>query len=241
MYNIVCLKWGNKFTPDYVNNLYAGVKRNTTLPIKFHCVTENPKGIHPGINIINLPQLSLSSWWYKLWLFSKEFPIKGRIFYLDLDTIITDNIDDILKVDKPFVTLIDVFKILNPNRTDNWGRWGEQVGSGVMSWDGDFSHIWESFIKNPKENIQSLRPHGDQKWIEKTQKDRHYFQNLFPNTIQSVKVGIAPANKLPKGIKIVCYHGSPSIADSIKGPSKGNGRNFPQQTWVTKFWHCNDL
>ena len=47
MINIVCLKFGTLYGPDYVNKLYAGVKQNTTVPFKFHCFTEKPEGIHP--------------------------------------------------------------------------------------------------------------------------------------------------------------------------------------------------
>ena len=32
--NIVCMKWGKKFGPQYVNRLYKMVEKNLTLPQK---------------------------------------------------------------------------------------------------------------------------------------------------------------------------------------------------------------
>ena len=37
MTNVVCVKWGDKFSDDYVYHLEAGVKRNSTRDVKFVC------------------------------------------------------------------------------------------------------------------------------------------------------------------------------------------------------------
>ena len=39
--NILTLKWGAKYGPEYVNRLYAGVKRNLQLDFRFLCFTDN--------------------------------------------------------------------------------------------------------------------------------------------------------------------------------------------------------
>ena len=51
---IVCVKYGTKYGADYVNKLYAGVKRHLSLDHKFACFTENPEGLHEDIMIIPL-------------------------------------------------------------------------------------------------------------------------------------------------------------------------------------------
>ena len=38
---VVCLKWGNKYSAEYVNKLYSMVKRNLTIDYEFVCFTEN--------------------------------------------------------------------------------------------------------------------------------------------------------------------------------------------------------
>ena len=35
MIDIVCFKWGPKFGPEYVNNLYNAIQRHVTVPHRF--------------------------------------------------------------------------------------------------------------------------------------------------------------------------------------------------------------
>ena len=240
MINIVCLKFGTLYGPDYVNKLYAGVKQNTTVPFKFHCFTEKPEGIHPDVIVHDLPHdLPGAGWWQKLYMFSAEMPIEGRIFYIDLDTLITGNLDDMLSHGTGFVVLHDFFMVRVPTRRDPWGTGAEAVGSGVLSWEaGKHTHLWDSFIKDPQKAVQSLHPHGDQKWIQMHQKNRLYFQDLFPDQLVSFKVHCR--NGLPKNARIVCYHGKPSIPESINTTTKVQGYTIPPTKWVKDYWYEED-
>jgi len=58
---IICMKWGTKYNADYVNKLYAMVKRNLTLPFQMVCFTDNGLGINSNIVIKDLPPLELPS------------------------------------------------------------------------------------------------------------------------------------------------------------------------------------
>jgi len=53
------MKWGSKFSPEYVNRLYAMVSRNINSKFRFVCFTENSKGIRPEVEIQDLPELEL--------------------------------------------------------------------------------------------------------------------------------------------------------------------------------------
>ena len=57
MNRIVCMKWGTKFPVDYVNVLYAAVKRNMRRPFEFICFTDDPTGLAKGITARELPSL----------------------------------------------------------------------------------------------------------------------------------------------------------------------------------------
>ena len=46
---IICLKWGKKYSAEYVNKLYAMTQRNCTVPHQFICFTENRKDIDKEI------------------------------------------------------------------------------------------------------------------------------------------------------------------------------------------------
>ena len=228
--NIVCLKWGEKYHSDYVNRLYRAVQRNITTPFKFHCFTENSQGIDTAIKIHDLPYQGIESWWNKLYLFSDEIDIlQGeQIFYIDLDTVIVNNIDDIVsyRSDK-IIVLRDFLKGIAVTAGD--------MGSGLMSWrHGDYDHIWKRFIKNPQSAIDSVRPFGDQHWIDKCVADREYWQDLFLDRVVSFKVHCRDG--LPDRASIICYHGKPSIPESATFRGKIWKFDFTPQQWVLDYW-----
>ena len=57
--NVMCLKWGNKYGPEYVNRLHNMVKRNLTIPHRFVCFTDDPKGLQEGIETFPCPPIPL--------------------------------------------------------------------------------------------------------------------------------------------------------------------------------------
>lgn len=223
MYNVICLKWGTKFEAEYVNKLYAAVKRNSIVNLLFHCFTEDPTDLNPEIKIHPLPYTNVEGWWQKLFLFSDEINIKGRVLFLDLDTLIIDNIDHYITIDNNFVILRDL-----------WAR-GNNVQSAIMSFEiGKHTKIWNTFIANPESAMQSIRPHGDQRWIQKQQPHRKYLQDLFPNEIVSFKSECR--NGVPKGTKLVCFHGKPSIIEAINTTTKIQRFTIPPTPWIKEYW-----
>ena len=169
MINIVCLKWGSKYGPEYVNRLYASVKRNTTLAFTFHCFTDDSTGFNSEINSYPL-KYNLTGWWHKLYFFSAEFPLTGRIVYMDLDTLITGNIDDILGYNEGFVVLRDFYTGIWPTIQGN-----DNVGSGLMSFEAH-KHVdlWRDFILEAPTISFNLQKQGDQAWIQQKQINRVY-------------------------------------------------------------------
>ena len=231
--NIITLKWGTKYQSHYVNKLYSGIKRNTTIPIRFHCFTEDKTGLFEDIIPHPLPYKQLSTWWNKLYLFSNELPFeqKETLFYVDLDTVITRNIDAILSYDPvKLVVLRDFYTGLARTVIGN-----DNIGSGLMSWHhGDYTNVWESFIKDPIAAINSIKPHGDQRWTQKCVIDRLYWQDLFKDQIVSFKVHCN--NGLPNLARIVCYHGKPSIPESYSKRNQVWKYDIPPQRWVLSHW-----
>jgi hypothetical protein len=231
MINIICLKWGKKYGPEYVNRLYAGVKRNTTQAFRFMCFTDDPQNINPEIQIHSLPFSSkLDSWWNKIYLFSRDLPIPqgDTIFYIDLDTLITGNIDHIINNrQNKLVALKDFYHGIAKSA----GR----VGSGLMSWPhGMYDHVWKRFISNPKAIIKQAHPHGDQWWVERTVPDVRFWQDLFPNEVVSFKIHCRKG--LDHHAKIVCYHGRPSIPESATQTNTVDKWTIAAQPWVMIHW-----
>jgi hypothetical protein len=88
---VLCVKWGTRYPSTYVNKLYAGIKRHTTWQFDFYCFTEDPSNLHSEIKAKELEE-GWRKWWGKVTLFS-DHGIKGKKFYIDLDMIITGNLD----------------------------------------------------------------------------------------------------------------------------------------------------
>jgi len=58
--NVICIKWGTVYTPDYVNRLYNMVKRHTTVDFNFYCFTELSDGLNPDIIVRPLPVMHVA-------------------------------------------------------------------------------------------------------------------------------------------------------------------------------------
>ena len=239
MINVVCLKWGDKYAPDYVNRLYGMVRRNLTLPFVFHCMTENPLGLKPEINVLPLPDLGLHGWWYKLYLFKNDFfGLRGEIFFLDLDIVITGSLDDLLTY------MPHKFCIARDKTPGSYN-------SSVMRFkSGSMGFIWETFIYQKKTVMD--RFHGDQDWIQRLVLSAEIYP--FPLVVSYKfdcdarpkfcgggagkwlrKRGFLTPSKqasLPENARIVLFHGKPDPEDVLCGPYD----KYRQAPWISTYW-----
>ncbi len=231
MINIICLKWGTKYGPEYVNRLYAGIRRNTTQEFRLLCFTDDNRGITSAVETHALPFSSeLDSWWNKLYLFSRDLPISldDTVFYIDLDTLVVDNIDHLLKFQPNKLTALRDFY-------HGIAKSAGLVGSGLMSWPhGMYDHVWRQFIADPQAVIQQAYPHGDQWWVEKSIPDLIFWQDVFPDHVVSFKLHCRKG--LPENSKIVCYHGRPSIPESASQINTVDKWTIAAQPWVMMHW-----
>ena len=218
MNHVVCVKWGGKYPAKYVNVLKNMVSRHTSVPYQFHCLTEDPNGLDPDINVIKLPNDPwIKSWWSKLWMFSPEFPLKGNVLFFDLDVVIFNNIDELFTHGKNKLQIIRDF---NRCRIKDW----KLSNSSVMRWEpGTLNYLYEEFKNNSARVMQ--QNHGDQDWITKRAKDdinwwpdewiRSYkwemvgFKDTKLLTQDGRKFFRTPA-KIEPGNKVAVFHGQPN-------------------------------
>ena len=59
MVNVLCMKWGTKYSADYVNTLYSMVARNMSIDFRFVCLTEDGAGLHEKVEVFPLSELSV--------------------------------------------------------------------------------------------------------------------------------------------------------------------------------------
>jgi hypothetical protein len=232
--HVVCVKWGTKYPAEYVNNLYAAVKRNSTVAYTFHCFTEDSNNINPNVIIHQIPSTRLDGWWNKLYMFDNDngIPLGERIVFFDLDTLITGNIDQMLThTSADIIVLRDLYAgISRAVAADN-------MGSGFMAWNhGKYNHVWKEFVRDPDRAIESVHPHGDQRWIQAKINIRQYWQDIFPNQVVSFKVHCRTG--LPENARVVCYHGRPSIPESATQSMRVWKYSLTPQKWVLDHWNA---
>ncbi len=98
---IICIKWGAKYGPEYVNRLYGMAARNVTPPFTFTCFTDDPEGLRPEILHAPLPVFDVTmptgtpGMWPKSRLWGERLgDLTGPVLFLDLDLVITGSLDD---------------------------------------------------------------------------------------------------------------------------------------------------
>lgn len=173
MNNVLCVKWGDLYGPEYVNNLYAMVKRNLTNPFRFICLTDNKKGINKNVDIKPLTDHSLEGWWTKIAFFqSPLFDVSGPCLTFDLDVVIVHNIDSFFNYGQGKFCM----------KWDYGNRGNKLYGhsSCVMRFNaGEYPHVYDNLnLKNldhvthhtQTTGIKKHKYWGDQIWITEQMK-----------------------------------------------------------------------
>jgi len=207
MIHIICIKWGDKFSSEYVNKLFKNIQNNTSKEFLFTCFTDNSENINKEIEIKPIPYFT-GDWFSKIGLYNKDlYNSSNQIFYFDLDTIIVGNLDTLLEYKGDFILLRDFYRPTG-------------FGSGLMSWKPEaVDFMWKNY-KNQK--LQR----GDQAWCEAQYPTADIWQELYPEKIISYKVHIRDSKKpirarYNRKIKrtdhpgtletasVICFHGNP--------------------------------
>lgn len=197
---VVCvLKSGGDFHVKDVCNLKTMLERNITIPYEFYCLTDMFTFLN-GVYVRPL-KFDYVGWWSKIELFRPGLFESERIVYFDLDTIILNNIDDLLLQEDDFIGL----RPFNPTRAKR----KRYLGSGVLGWknDGSFDFLFKEFRYAHYRGMLW----GDQDYI--SLKLGHH--NIKFNYWQERVSGIYSYKRhvlgsgLPADARIVCFHGVP--------------------------------
>ncbi|MBP1883879.1 glycosyl transferase [Sinorhizobium mexicanum] len=123
---VICINWGTKYGPPFINRLYAMVARNITPPFTFTCFTDNRSGLRPEILCEDLPPLDVAmptntkGIWPKARLWGPKLGnLTGPVLFLDLDLVIVGSLDSFFEFGGPD----DV--VLARNQTTPFERLGQ--------------------------------------------------------------------------------------------------------------------
>jgi hypothetical protein len=147
---VLCVKWGDKYSGEWVVKLRNMVERHLSIPHEFVCITDAEV---PGITCVPF-NTNLPTWWSKLNLFEPgRFP--GLNLYLDLDVILTSSIDGLVYAasNPEMLCMRDDFSYsLRKPRQGLGADFKRLLGgegccnSSVMLWHGDACRdVWDQF------------------------------------------------------------------------------------------------
>ena len=141
-------------------------------------------------------------WWSKIELFRYD-----DVFYLDLDTVILNDIRYMLDLD-------GFYALRNFGNFELKGN--IVMGSGVMTWSKSPAHLYYDFdpsVSNKYRRHQNRW--GDQGYIyDSLNGEYRAIQDAFPDRVHSYKWGLIDQNK--PDADIICFHGRPRPWDVKK-------------------------
>jgi hypothetical protein len=237
MANVICMKWGTKFGPEYVNRLHSMVSRHLRMPHRFVCFTDDPTGLDPGVEAKPLPAMDLAPGkergWRKLSTFSNPlFDLTGPTLFLDVDILIVGPLDD-------FFTHPGEFLIIH-----DWARpWRITGNSSVYRFEaGAHPDVLEYFLNNTDRVKTELR--HEQAYLSREMHQKGLLAYWPKDWCVSFKYGCVPKFPLnylktptiPEGARIVVFHGRPNPEDVVAGRGKGFLRHVRPTPWVAEHW-----
>lgn len=167
---VACIWYRSKdYGVEYVEKLFNMVTRHCPIPFSFVCITPHhdlPDGVirmtppTPPVGQ-SVAGNSEKNWWHKVGLFSPDlFGPSMRILYLDLDVVIINSLEEILKANDPFC-MIENF---GPNK-------GHAAhNSSCMLWTPS---VFTAEIFNKFDATVPTQLHGDQCWIWRVMTDEN--------------------------------------------------------------------
>lgn len=239
MVNVICMKWGTAYGPEYVNILRAMVKRHLSLPHRFVCFTDDRAGIRDDVECFDMPHVPLPEAkknrpWRKVGTFAAGVGnLEGPTLFLDLDLVIVDAID-------PFFEHPGRFCIIH-----NWTTPGRGIGnSSVYRFDpAEFTFVYEAFCRDPEGTI---RTHGNsQTFVSRTVAETLGGLDWWPEAwCRSFKRHCLPGGllnwivrpKLPADARIVVFHGHPNPPDAARGVWPQWHKHARAAPWILDHW-----
>lgn len=222
---VICVKWGTGYGPEYVDRLYAMVRRHTTGPLRFVCLTDDPTGIRPEVECAELPELGCEhpvrthGKWRKVVLWSRDLAgLSGPVLFIDLDSVIVGSLDGYFSHGSPDDVIL----------ARNWAKPMSGLGqTSVFRFPvGRFPQMLENFRADPQGIADRFRyeqhyvtrsiPGGIKFWPEAW--TRHFRLHCLP----PFPLRYFMTARLPASARIVTFPGGPNPHDVQAG--RWNGR-----------------
>ena len=235
---ILCMKWGTKYGPEYVNRLYAMVRRHLKGDFKFVCLTDDGNGVNPAVQIFPIPEVLMKAakrdgGWKKLTTFEADLHgLKGTALFLDLDVVIVDDITPFFEVPGDFLIIHD------------WKRpWRVTGNSSVYRFVlGAHPEVLAEFRADPEAARAKFR--NEQAFLSDVIHKQGKLKYWDDAWCASWKYHCVPAwplsylkdPSIPPGARILIFHGVANPPDALVGRSNSAWRKMRPAPWIADHW-----
>ena len=143
MLKICTVYFDGYYTPDYVSKLYRSLKRNSTIPFEFICLSDTD--VEADVVLPYNHHDKIKKHWHKLKFFSPNFAYQkpgDDIIVMDIDQVILGNVDDLIGYP------------VNHNELITYGVWWpaklDTNGGFYKFKSGSLKYVWDDFALNPE-------------------------------------------------------------------------------------------
>jgi hypothetical protein len=242
---VLCMKWGTLYPAEYVNVLYSACRKYISGDFRFVCLTNEAEGIRSEVQVHPIPDIGLDEWhyyngaWPKIGVFRSDlYGLKGRALFIDLDTVLLDNIDALFEQPGALVAIDSRpwrFKTGEPRTMSSFfafdlGSLGQVVDTLMADRDALVTRyqIEQDYLHD---TVQGIR-YWPQEWVVSFK--YHVRQPLIIDRFVGPKRPASPA-------KVLVFHGKPRPIDLAR-PFKGNWDRFPHHgsgvvDWMRDYWN----
>jgi hypothetical protein len=246
--NIVCLKWGRRYSADYVNILYAAVQRYLHRPFRFVCITDRPWGLSQGVEAVEMlpnPQMPASWPWPNVFLkllitADGVAGLSGPTLFLDLDVAITGE--------------LDCFFDYMPGKNCMIHNWVESrktifikapaIGnSSVFRFEaGKSNYICETFLAEMSQAVDQRYYRTEQAFLTHAMKEVYWWPAEWVKSFKRHAMRSFPLNyllppQLPVGCRILAFHGKPDPDEALVGYKGKRLHHYSKPaTWLSTYW-----
>lgn len=241
--NIFTIKWGARYGAIYVNRLYSSVRANLTSPFRFFCLTDDDSGLATGIEACLLPRIKLPesharTTWLKLGLFmDNQFDISGDCLFMDLDIVITGNIDcffDYMPGKRCIIHNWVQRHLVFKGRPD--------IGnSSIFRWRANtMQFAVDKFYAERDWALSNFKP--PQVYLTYALGEKYWWPESWVRSFKRHAVPAFPFNmfmtpRIPRDTRILVFHGLPDPDQAIEGYRPGKLHRWTRPSpWIEDYW-----
>ncbi|MFC0819603.1 glycosyltransferase [Moraxella marmotae] len=241
---IICMKWGNKYSAEYVNRLYNMVARNLTLPFTMVCLTDDSTGIRPEVVCHPIPTLNLPDGipergWKKLTTFKPDlYGLKGTALFLDIDIVIIDNIDALFTQPTAHDDSVLIIR--------DWKKPWRMVGNSSVYRFKVGYNTYPNLLQYFEDNFEQIRSEvrHEQAFLSNYLRQHHHLEywdsswcvSFKYHCLHKIPLAYFLPPKKPANAKIVIFHGEINPPDAITGGGGKWYRHVLPSDWIKDAW-----